>query len=138
MDHNALIAAMESNPRYQRAVQRLAVMDPKQKAVLDLVVADKAFAAPLMAREVAALNRAAEMRLAEKKLAASKKAAEKDFSLIREKRDFLSDQGSLAEAVGLTNVIIGGALGHEKMKLNLEQAKQTRDMRNRLIQAMET
>ncbi len=138
MDHNAIIAAMEKNPRYQKAIQRLGSMDPRQRAILDLVVADKAFADPMMAREISALNRAAQMKFFERKLSAAQDHGEEAYALDKEKRDFLDKQGSLAEAVGLGDLVIGGALGHRKMKLDLAQAAQTRDMRRKLIKATES
>ncbi|MBI9087447.1 MAG: hypothetical protein JEZ11_27910 [Desulfobacterales bacterium] len=136
MDHNAVIAKMESNPRYQRAIQRLATMDQRQRAILDLVAADKGFAAPAMAREIDGLKRAAAMQFANKKFAESQRRTKEGFDLYQDNLDFQQSQGALAEGVGLADLVVGGALGHQKMELDMEQARQTSQTRDSLREAI--
>ncbi|WP_028316691.1 hypothetical protein [Desulfatibacillum aliphaticivorans] len=136
MDHNAITAKMENNPRYQRAIQRLAAMDNRQRAILDLVAADKGFAAPGMAREIAGMVRAADQKFAQKQFAESQRRTKEAFSLHEDALDFEQGQGALAEGVGLADLVVGGALGHQQMELNQELANQTRKERQSLRKAM--
>jgi len=119
-----------NNPRYQKAVQKMARLDPTRRAILDTVIADTAFAdqdmrnrLALMNLEARKLSQTRDIDLREKQMALNKQRADQNYNLAQNQMDFSKDEADTAENLGWFNIGTGalGGLGELAQKKRQEK-----------------
>jgi len=118
-----------NNPRYQKAVQKMARLDPTRNAILDTVIADEAFADAEMRNRLAMMRLAAQktghaqnLELGEKRLAYDKNRADARYSLAEDTMDMNKKDAALSQNLGWGNIALGGVQGLANLK---NQKRQT-------------
>jgi hypothetical protein len=127
-----------NNPRYQKAVLKMARMDPTRKAILDTVIADEAFADAEMRNRLAMMRLAAQktankrnlslnerrIGLREGELQFKKDRADVGYGIAEERFDIAKDDADLAEKLGYANIGLSGLRGYTDLKEKQRKTKQ--------------
>jgi hypothetical protein len=131
-----------NNPRYQKAVQRMARLDPTRQAILDTVIADEAFADREMRTRLAMMKLAAQktanqrnldlnerrIGLQEGRLAHDKARADARYGIAEEKFDISKGQSDLAENLGWANIGLSGLRGYTDLREKKRKTKYLQDL----------
>ena len=131
-----------NNPRYQRAVQKMARLDPTRKAILDTVIADEAFADQDMRKRLAMMQLAAQktahqrniglnerrIGLQEGELAFKKDRADVGYDMASDKFRMDRNDANLAENLGYANIGLSGLRGYTDLKEKKRKTKQLQDL----------
>ena len=131
-----------NNPRYQKAVQKMARLDPTRKAILDTVIADEAFADADMRNRLAMMQLAAQktanqrniglnerrIGLQEGELAFKKDRADVGYDMASDKFRMDRNDANLAENLGYANIGLSGLRGYTDLKEKKRKTKQLQDL----------
>ena len=124
-----------NNPRYQKAVQKMARLDPTRKAILDTVIADEAFADQDMRNRLAMMQLAAQktanqrnLDMGEKRMAFNKERADVGYGLASEKFNIDKSDSNLAENLGYANIGLSGLRGYTDLKEKQRKTKQLNEL----------
>lgn len=119
------MSGWRKNPRYQRAIQRLARMSPEQKAILSTMSLDEAFAGEEMSRKIKSMKMAADKETRASHL----KLDERSLGLKERAFKFAKRQVPISTAIGVAGVATSGYLGYQRMKVDTGRAEELRRLR---------
>lgn len=113
-----------NDPAYQRAIQKIAALSPEDRAVLDTVQADEAFAADDMRKQISAMAAAADKSRSRRSLSLSNKRLDRNVGLANERLDYAKKQDATAEGLGWANIGLSGVTGAADLHGKRKRAKQ--------------
>lgn len=131
-----------NNPRYQKAVQKMARLDPTRKAIMDTVIADEAFADRDMRNRLAMMQLAAQktanqrniglnerrIGLQEGELAFKKDRADVGYDMALDRFRMDRSDANLAENLGYANMGLSGLRGYTDLKEKKRKTKQLNEL----------
>lgn len=132
----AMLNNFQSNPRYQRMIQKIGALRPEQRAIVDTAMADEAFGSEAMRKQLASMKIAADLENREKALENRGKALDLSeqaiglrTNLLKDAMDFGDKQEKWGTAIGVANLPLAGYFGYEQSKRNLAEAEATKKHR---------
>jgi hypothetical protein len=117
-----MIVNWESNPRYQRLIQRIGTMRPEQRAILDSAAADTAFGDEAMRKYLSSLSMAADEKYRNRALGIEESKLNVARNLAEQEADIAKKQTRIGTAIAAANIPISGYFGMKQMDRDKEEA----------------
>lgn len=108
-----------TDPRYQRAVQRLRRMSPDQRAVFNTMTLDKSFASEEMRKKISSIQSAADKEARETSLELGKRS----LGLQKREIEFAKKQEPIATTLAIAEAGIDVYKGYQERKTSQELAR---------------
>lgn len=121
------MANFRTSPRYQRAIQRLSRMAPSERAVIDNLMVDKAFASEEMRGRLQSMRAAADKQFAAQRL----KLGEGRLGLAERSFRFEKKQLPIAYGIAAGGVAASGYYGYQSQQADIRSAGRLRRLQGR-------
>lgn len=124
----------EQIPEYQRGIQKIARLDPTQRAILNHALADydASWADKMELQRLRGMTAEADRTSREKRFDLSKKALNVSADIERKRLDAEAGDRNFAELISGAGVLSKGYFGHKQKLFGLKQAEDTRKLTRRL------
>lgn len=125
----AMVNNFQSNPRYQRMIQKIGALRPEQRAIINTAIADEAFGSEAIKKQIASMGIAADVANKKKELDIEEMGMGLRRNLVEDAMNFGNEQERWGTAIGIANLPLAGYFGYQQANRNLAEAEATKKHR---------